>query len=255
MTDEDGRPSHLYQYDEFGRLVVKQESDINTFQFLGLHGVLLDVKGIYFSRARFYIAESGIFISEDPIWSTNLYTYCSNSPIINIDPSGLDKYAILFDLVESYTETGYLISKGDFKGAAVEQIMLPASLLFGLAAATTPYASVGLIAGFGLFGTPEFMQDMVAELIGTEVDLGPGLFIEMFETNPIETFDALFTEYGNLNQKGATWIMESGDRLAFNLALGLETTARSTAMNILEMRKDNRTRGEALRADRRGRLR
>ncbi|HLF64854.1 MAG TPA: RHS repeat-associated core domain-containing protein [Saprospiraceae bacterium] len=255
MTDEDGTFTHKYQYDVFGNLIVKQENDINSFQFLGLHGILLELEGAYFLRARFYNSNLGRFINEDPIWSTNLYTYCSNSPNVNIDPSGLNSYGILFDLVESYIETGYLISKGDYKDAAVEQIVLPASILFSMAAATTSYASLSLIAGFGLFGTPEFMQDIVSNTIGTDVDLGPGLFIEMSQTNPIKTFDILFTEYGNLNQKAANSIMNGGDKLAFSLALGFENTARNTAVEILEMRKNSKTGGKALIAERRGRLR
>ena len=48
---------------------------------------------IYFMRARFYDAEVGRFLSEDPIgfeggdW--NLYAYVGGNPVIGIDPEGL----------------------------------------------------------------------------------------------------------------------------------------------------------------------
>jgi hypothetical protein len=39
-------------------------------------------------RARFYDPTIGRFLSEDPIWSTNLYPYADNNPVMRIDPKG-----------------------------------------------------------------------------------------------------------------------------------------------------------------------
>ena len=39
-------------------------------------------------RARHYDPTIGRFLSEDPIWSTNLYPYAENSPIMKNDPKG-----------------------------------------------------------------------------------------------------------------------------------------------------------------------
>jgi hypothetical protein len=39
-------------------------------------------------RARFYDSEIGRFLSEDPIWSVNLYVYTENNPINKVDYEG-----------------------------------------------------------------------------------------------------------------------------------------------------------------------
>jgi hypothetical protein len=51
-------------------------------------------------RARFYDPTIGRFLSEDPIWSTNLYPYADNNPVTKIDPMGLKPatyYALQFE--------------------------------------------------------------------------------------------------------------------------------------------------------------
>jgi len=48
--------------------------------------------GLYYMRARYYDAETGRFISEDPIGfaggDLNLYAYVANNPVLFVDPDG-----------------------------------------------------------------------------------------------------------------------------------------------------------------------
>lgn len=90
MTDAttDANVTHQYQYDDFGQVLQSHEENTNLFRYVGVHGVMHETNGLTFMRARYYDPTIGRFNSEDPIWSTNLYPYADNNPIMGIDNSG-----------------------------------------------------------------------------------------------------------------------------------------------------------------------
>ena len=77
------------QYDSFGNADVTPIADF-LFAFTGRP--LDPDTGLYDYRARWYDPAIGRFLTEDPAGlaaDPNLYRYCGNSPLVNVDPSGL----------------------------------------------------------------------------------------------------------------------------------------------------------------------
>lgn len=91
ITNKDGVLVKAYQYEPFGAVYnsVGSLDWNNPYQYLGKYGVQTDLPDVYYVKARYYQPSTGRFISEDPIWATNLFIYGNNDPINNIDPDGL----------------------------------------------------------------------------------------------------------------------------------------------------------------------
>ena len=90
MTDENADITHQYRYDDFGTITnyIEPANDTNFFRYVGTYGVEYDTDDLYYMRARYYKPSVGRFLTEDPVWSTNLYPYADNNPISKIDPNG-----------------------------------------------------------------------------------------------------------------------------------------------------------------------
>ncbi|OWY21863.1 hypothetical protein B6N25_08400 [Sphingobacteriales bacterium TSM_CSS] len=117
LTNPAGTITHKYQYDEFGAVVQKIEEDFNPFRLVGLHGVMYEDSTLVFMRARYYDAEIGRFLSEDPIWSVNLYPYADNNPINFIDPLGTKKKKANCDIgIEGAVVIAEVMAEFIFKG-------------------------------------------------------------------------------------------------------------------------------------------
>ncbi len=78
-------------------------SDANPFRYSGEY---FDAEsGDYYLRARYYNPRLGCFLTEDPARDgNNWYVYCSNNPILLIDPLGLAE-VIAREFAEGYGAT------------------------------------------------------------------------------------------------------------------------------------------------------
>ena len=104
LTGASGNVAEWQRYTPFG------ESDVtNSLTRYGFTGREKDADtNLIYYRARWYDAEQGRFISQDPIGlqgGSNLYSYVSNDPINKTDPSGL------YEIDVHYYLTYYLASK------------------------------------------------------------------------------------------------------------------------------------------------
>ena len=105
ILDNSGSIVVKYEYDVWGKCkVLNANGTINTSSaFIGninpyrYRGYYYDSEtGLYYLNSRYYDAEVGRFISQDSIeyldaetlGGLNLYAYCGNNPVINIDPDG-----------------------------------------------------------------------------------------------------------------------------------------------------------------------
>ena len=97
--------THKYQYDEYGNVTQQQESDSNPFRYVGKYGVMYENDHLYYMRARYYDPTIGRFLSEDPVWSTNLYPYADNNSVMSVDPMG-QKSDLLNNILSRVTKLG-----------------------------------------------------------------------------------------------------------------------------------------------------
>jgi RHS repeat-associated protein len=92
MTDSSQYSANSYAYTPFGMIIGENETVDQPFKYVGQFGVMAEPDNLYYMKARYYDADTGRFISEDPIGfegGINLYAYCLNNPILLIDPLGL----------------------------------------------------------------------------------------------------------------------------------------------------------------------
>jgi len=100
LTDKDRAPLAQYAYSDYGRPFAATAAagltDINPYRFVGSQGVMEEplLPGLYFMRARYYLADAGVFLSTDPVknigpgWKPEAYRYAAGNPTMFNDPNG-----------------------------------------------------------------------------------------------------------------------------------------------------------------------
>ena len=140
-----------YSYDAWGNHTVYDEyGDVNTYY--GTIGNINPIRyrsyyydtetGLYYLQSRYYDPQTGRFISADKteylgenndLMSYNLYVYCSNNPIMFVDPTGMFNWGKLITSVVVGVAVGILI------GASTSNVALG---IVGGAAAFTVVSNI-----------------------------------------------------------------------------------------------------------------
>ena len=89
-----------YAYDPYGAVTIYNANWSGTLTSSAVNNTLLyagmvvdPVTGLYYDEARWYSTAVSTFISRDPMAADiNLYRYCTNNPVLYVDPTGLWKY-------------------------------------------------------------------------------------------------------------------------------------------------------------------
>ena len=96
LTDADGHLTDAYAYTPYGTQVHHQGSSTQPFTFGGATQTRRERDTLYQMGARVYDAQTGRFISREPLWPTinqpkalNPYQYAFANPLKYFDPSGL----------------------------------------------------------------------------------------------------------------------------------------------------------------------
>ena len=99
ILDTNGNTMIKYTYDAWGNHTVTDytEFGLGNINPIRYRGYYYDTEtGLYYLKSRYYDPQTGRFISMDDIsyldpetiGGVNLYMYCLNNPVMNIDPSG-----------------------------------------------------------------------------------------------------------------------------------------------------------------------
>ena len=101
ITDKDAKVVAKYSYDAWGVCTISQDSSdcgiaaVNPFRYRGYY---YDIEiGLYYLQSRYYNPTVGRFVNSDAMEyiyyegqniGTNVFAYCENDPVNNMDPNG-----------------------------------------------------------------------------------------------------------------------------------------------------------------------
>jgi len=184
MTNDQEEIKNQYAYSPFGRLL-DETGELGLeqpFKYVGQFGVQHEQNNIYYMRARYYDAELGRFLKEDPIGfagGVNVSLYVGGNPIVGIDPSGLDTLVIGADVrLPTFPGSPTIQGNEEVKPRGVSAgvaFSFPGinggEFDFGVVGAVTVGGGIGLGTGRGSL-TISAALGSVRDLSGQSIDAG-----------------------------------------------------------------------------------
>jgi RHS repeat-associated protein len=206
LTNDAGTITHHYTYDPYGKIITSEETFFNPYRYNGAFGVQYDSSNRYFMRARYYNPNLGRFISEDPVWHTNLYPFADNNPVMYIDPLGNDSTSGS-DVIETASWAKFFT---DFGLSSI-----PGVPIISEAASLTVDVTIAVADAANSTDSSEAVEKVVSASVGTAVQvattsMGPGGVVlgktaEMVTSDvlTIAQSDNVFDAVNDLNENGS----------------------------------------------------
>ena len=121
IVDSSGKAVVTYTYDVFGKIISQTDTsdcdlaNINPFRYRGY--VYDSETGLYYLKSRYYDPVTGRFLNADMycdtqsnIFGTNMFAYCNNNWVNQIDPEGTDAIWLQFpDGANGFGHTSLLL--------------------------------------------------------------------------------------------------------------------------------------------------
>ena len=207
IYNEAGTLVGKYSYSAFGECEIEQdEGGIAEKNAIRYRGYYYDEEtGFYYLKTRYYDPEIGRFITiddtsylaPDTINGLNLYAYCGNNPVMNVDPEGKFLISLLFTVLIGSTASALASMVGQWlTTGTIDWGQVGISALFGgLGSALSLIGVGGFVGQFliqGVLGVTEIVA--LSAVDGSLSTLNVGDIITTF----------LFSGFmGSINAKGA----------------------------------------------------
>ena len=156
----------------------KTLAELNPFRYRGYY--YDEETGLYYLKSRYYDPEVGRFITiddvsyidPDTINGLNLYAYCGNNPVMNVDPNGTFFWALLIGALIAGVISGTV--------SAVNTVRNGGGFSDGLGAFVGGFITGGVIGAAAILGgglAVGAFTVTVGSIIGTATFLTAGTFV------------------------------------------------------------------------------
>lgn len=197
LTAAGGTNIALYAYTPYGRSLGSTNTQLSTtnsqpFTFVGSQGVMEELPGLYFMRARYYLSDAATFLSTDPVKNMGpgylpaVYLYADSNPLRKLDPQGmvgvLDAYGVGRDIYELWHPDPHETAWGRFFKPIISGGKLGLDLGLDLALDDAPEALKGIMYTLKVTSTTESAAGFGSDVI--DATHGRGLLAGLPINNP-----------------------------------------------------------------------
>jgi RHS repeat-associated protein len=161
VTGSNGTTLAQYAYTPYGRTLASTNLAPGSpllaqqpYKFVGSQGVMEELPGLFFIRARYSAADAGVFLSTDPAkhigpgWKPIAYDYSSANPVRSVDPAGTENAPLFlaFDAISlNYIAANGTLNELDYASCGAGAVTTIA--IVGLPAVSAPIAvPLGILA-------------------------------------------------------------------------------------------------------------